>query len=80
MKGAFVFPETRIRENLVRTYFHYIHPFFPIIDVQDFLPKHENGALDKIGAHLLWSVYLAASNVSIPLALALFNTDHAYAC
>ncbi|KFZ17829.1 hypothetical protein V501_01538 [Pseudogymnoascus sp. VKM F-4519 (FW-2642)] len=62
LKGAFVFPEARIRDELVRTYFHYVHPFFPIVDVQDFLPNHESAALDRISAHLLWSMYLAASN------------------
>uniref|UniRef100_A0A0B7KNF3 Xylanolytic transcriptional activator regulatory domain-containing protein n=1 Tax=Bionectria ochroleuca TaxID=29856 RepID=A0A0B7KNF3_BIOOC len=61
-KGVFVFPEARVRENLVQAYFHYVHPFFPIVDIQDFLPKHESGALDKISTHLLWSMYLAACN------------------
>ncbi|KAK2670487.1 hypothetical protein RAB80_012909 [Fusarium oxysporum f. sp. vasinfectum] len=61
-KGAFVFPEARIRDSLVRAYFHYVHPFFPIIDVQDFLPKHESATLDRVSAHLLWSMYLAACN------------------
>lgn len=63
-KGAFVFPEARVRDSLVRAYFHYVHPFFPIIDVQDFLPKHESATLDRVSAHLLWSMYLAACNVS----------------
>ncbi|KAF5256013.1 hypothetical protein FOXYS1_13536 [Fusarium oxysporum] len=61
-KGAFVFPEARVRDSLVRAYFHYVHPFFPIIDVQDFLPKHESATLDRVSAHLLWSMYLAACN------------------
>lgn len=63
-KGAFVFPEARVRDSLVRAYFHYVHPFFPIIDVQDFLHKHESATLDRVSAHLLWSMYLAACNVS----------------
>ncbi|KAH6867801.1 putative Zn(II)2Cys6 transcription factor [Thelonectria olida] len=62
LKGAFMFPEAGIRDDLVRTYFHYVHPFFPILDAQDFLSKHESGALDRIGAHLLWSMYLASCN------------------
>ncbi|KAJ9418958.1 fungal-specific transcription factor domain-containing protein [Fusarium oxysporum] len=61
-KGAFVFPEARVRDSLVRAYFHYVHPFFPIIDVQDFLHKHESATLDRVSAHLLWSMYLAACN------------------
>ncbi|CAH0056177.1 unnamed protein product [Clonostachys solani] len=61
-KGVFMFPEARVRDSLVRAYFHYVHPFFPIVDIQDFLPKHESAALDKISAHLLWSMYLAACN------------------
>lgn len=68
-KGAFAFPEARVRDHLVRTYFHYIHTFFPILDVQDFLSQYGSAALDKIGPHLLWSVYLAACNVSLPIVM-----------
>lgn len=80
LKGAFVFPEARIRDELVRTYFHYVHPFFPIVDVQDFLPNHESAALDRISAHLLWSMYLAASNVSIHMFIVQSNVDHTFLC
>ncbi|KAH7012816.1 putative Zn(II)2Cys6 transcription factor [Ilyonectria destructans] len=61
-KGVFAFPEPQVRDDLVRTYFHYVHPFLPILDAQDFLSQHESAALDKIGPHLLWSMYLAACN------------------
>ncbi|KAI8658079.1 Zn(2)-C6 fungal-type domain-containing protein [Fusarium keratoplasticum] len=61
-KGAFALPEARIRDDLVRTYFRYVHPSLPIVDAQEFLTKYESASLDKIGLHLLWSMYLAASN------------------
>lgn len=78
LKGAFVFPEVRVRDALVRAYFHYVHPFFPIIDIQEFLPKHEDAALDRIGAQLLWSVYLSACNVSIGICILRFNNPRTY--
>ena len=53
VKGMFVFPEARVRESLARSYFHYVHPLFPNVDSNDFLSKHEDGALDRIGAPLL---------------------------
>ena len=64
-KGAFALPEARIRDDLVRTYFRYVHPSLPIVDAQEFLTKYESASLDKIGLHLLWSMYLAASNVGL---------------
>lgn len=64
VKRVFEFPEARIRDALVRAYCHYVHPFFPILDIDDFLPKHESAALDRIGAQTLWSVYISACNVS----------------
>lgn len=63
-KGVFIFPKTSVCEALVRSYFHHVHPFFPIIDTKAFLVAFEDGQYESIGIHLLWSVFLAASLVS----------------
>ncbi|CRG87289.1 Cutinase transcription factor 1 alpha [Talaromyces islandicus] len=62
LKGVFWFPETPICDALVRAYFHYVHPFFPIIDVGSFLTTYESAKPDELGIHLLWSVFLAATH------------------
>ncbi|KAH7230848.1 putative Zn(II)2Cys6 transcription factor [Fusarium solani] len=61
-KSAFSFPEPVVCEFLVGAYFRYVHPFFPVVDAQSFITNFDSGALDNIGAQLLWSMFLAASN------------------
>lgn len=63
-KGVFAFPKTSVCDALVRLYFHHVHPFFPIINAKTFLVAFEEGQYERIGIHLLWSVFLAASLVS----------------
>lgn len=62
-RGCFDLPTLGIQRELVKAYFHYVHPFFPIVQVSSFLqafgsPEQKGGSL-----HLLWSVFLAAANV-----------------
>lgn len=63
-KAVFTFPKTSVCEALVRSYFHHVHPFFPIINAKAFLVAFKDGQYERIGIHLLWSVFLAASLVS----------------
>lgn len=63
LKGVFLFPEPPICDDLVRAYFHYVHPFFPIIEAVPFLTTYESAKRDELGIHLLWSVFLAATHV-----------------
>jgi hypothetical protein len=46
---------------IIRTYFYYVHPFFPVIDARSFLDMFEN-ARNEVSVHLLWSMFLAAAN------------------
>jgi hypothetical protein len=64
LKGAFSLPEKYVCDQLIRTYFHYVHPFCPIIEAKSFLPAYEKGETDKFGIHLLWCMFLVASHVS----------------
>ncbi|ETS75469.1 hypothetical protein PFICI_12413 [Pestalotiopsis fici W106-1] len=60
-KGVFSLPHKSVSDVLIRIYFHHVHPFFPILNAKTFLAAYEDGAYDRIGIHLLWSVFLAAS-------------------
>jgi hypothetical protein len=55
---------------IIRTYFHYVHPFFPVVDARSFLDLFEN-ARNDLSLHLLWSMFLAAANVWVLFILSL---------
>lgn len=61
-KGVFDLPTPAVCEMMIRTYFHYVHPFFPVVDAHSFLDTFENEP-SKVSVHLLWSMFLAAANV-----------------
>jgi hypothetical protein len=54
-------PPHPLREALVKAYFHYAHPFEPVLDPEDFLDKYSKGHLSLL---LLWSVFMCAASVS----------------
>jgi hypothetical protein len=62
-KGCFLLPsESR---GLVRAYFQYVHPTFPVIDASSFLQHYAAYGLDGINLLLLWSMFsVSASYVS----------------
>ncbi|CAI7635463.1 Transcription factor [Penicillium manginii] len=60
-KGVFDLPTPAVCEMIIRTYFHYVHPFFPVVDARSFLDLFEN-ARNDLSLHLLWSMFLAAAN------------------
>jgi hypothetical protein len=62
-KGCFNLPsESR---ELVRAYFQYVHPTFPVIDASSFLQHYAANGLDGINLLLLWSMFsVSASYVS----------------
>ncbi|WQF80833.1 hypothetical protein CDEST_05847 [Colletotrichum destructivum] len=66
-RGVFELPPQDVCSRLVRLYFHHAHPFFPVIDASAFLDVFENIGAQKLSLHLLWSVFLAAANASIPI-------------
>jgi hypothetical protein len=43
-----------------------VHPFFPVVDAHSFLDAFENQR-NEVSIHLLWSMFLAAANVRVPL-------------
>ncbi|KAJ4178674.1 hypothetical protein NW767_011444 [Fusarium falciforme] len=58
-KGCFSLPPRELREALVRAYFHYNHPFEPVLDPEDFFNKYSKGHLSLL---LLWSMFVSAAS------------------
>ena len=56
-----LWPEPAVRDELVRLFFHYVHPFLPVVDPHDFLHKYGQG-VNSISRLLLWSIFFAAAN------------------
>lgn len=42
-KGALSIPETSFRNELIRSYVEYVHPYMPLIDLHDFLRAVDKG-------------------------------------
>lgn len=64
LKGVFDLPSEEISDMMIQKYFSYVHPFFPVIEVNSFIDNLEN-ARHKLSIHLLWSIFMAAANVSV---------------
>ncbi|KAK0629368.1 fungal-specific transcription factor domain-containing protein [Bombardia bombarda] len=59
-KGAFTLPPPQLRSALIRSYFHHVHPFSPILDPDGFILEYEKGRMMSL--LLLWSMFLAAAS------------------
>lgn len=79
LKGAFALPSLSVRDSLIRAYFHYVHPFLPIIEVNAFLERYSTTTPQDLSVLLLWGMFLAAANVQKPLSIifCLGSTDQA---
>lgn len=61
-KGAFTVPETSLRNELLRSYVQFVHPFCPVIDLKDFLtPIEQNDGTNQISLLLLQAVLFAGT-------------------
>ncbi|PSN73367.1 hypothetical protein BS50DRAFT_672268 [Corynespora cassiicola Philippines] len=61
LRGIFDLPTPEACEMLIRDYFNYVHPFFPVVEARSFIEQLET-SLHNLSIHLLWSIFLAASN------------------
>ena len=62
IKSAFDIPEPQIRNQLLTAYAQWVHPFGPMLDLEDVLSAiFSNGETGKISLLLLQSMFLAAS-------------------
>ena len=61
-KGAFLIPETNLRNELLRCYVQYVHPYLPLLELEDFLGAiGKNEETNTISLLLFQSVMFAAS-------------------
>ena len=63
-KGAFSLPSEDVCDDLVRYYFHHVHYLFPVVDAISFLNEYVKNGCQNISLLLIWSMFLAAANVS----------------
>jgi hypothetical protein len=62
-KGALTVPEVSLRNELLRSYLEYVHPFMPLLELHDFLSIIErgNGAAGKLSLLLFQAVMFAGT-------------------
>ena len=61
-KGAFIIPDTGFRNELLRCYVQYVHPYLPLVDLEDLLTTIEkNQSTDTVSLLLFQAVMFAAT-------------------
>ena len=62
-KGALTIPEVGLRNELLRSYLEYVHPFMPLLELHDFLSIIErgNGTTGKLSLLLFQAVMFAGT-------------------
>ncbi len=59
-KGCFSLPDNS--DDLLRAYFRFVHPSFPILDGPSFLRDYALGGTQKLNLLLLWSMFSVAAS------------------
>ncbi|KAJ9611286.1 hypothetical protein H2200_004469 [Cladophialophora chaetospira] len=59
-KGCFSLPSNS--DELVRSYFRFVHPSFPVLDGPSFLRDYAAGGTSKLNLLLLWSMFSVAAS------------------
>lgn len=62
-KGVFTMPQKNTCTELLRVYFHHIHPIMPIVDVKILIDLNQSFQTNERNLLLLWSMFFAATNV-----------------
>ena len=70
-KGAFSIPGTQLRNELLRSYVKCVHPFMPLLDIQDFLHKIQNEDSSHQISLLVFQAVMFAATAFIDLKLVL---------
>lgn len=61
-KGAFLIPEPNVRNELLRCYVQYVHPYLPLLDLEEFLTAiSKNDGSSTVSLLLFQAVMFAAS-------------------
>ena len=62
MKGALSLPQPPLQIELLRKYVQYVHPFLPLLDLEDLLqPVYDNGNSTQVSLLLFQAVMFAAT-------------------
>ncbi|KAF2796166.1 cutinase transcription factor 1 alpha [Melanomma pulvis-pyrius CBS 109.77] len=62
-KGALTIPKTTLRNEMLRAYVEFVHPYMPLLDLHDFLTviDQPDGSLGKVSLILFQAVMFAGS-------------------
>ncbi|KAF4340668.1 cutinase transcription factor 1 beta [Fusarium beomiforme] len=66
-RGALAIPNTKLRNALLRSYFTHIHPFMPVIDMDEFLRAIESDGRYHRISFLLFQAVMFAGAACIPM-------------
>jgi hypothetical protein len=69
-KGALTLPTKQVCDRLILVFFHHVYPFLPVVDANAFLRHYAQHGCNNMSLLLLWSMFLAAANVRMPIAVA----------
>ncbi|KAB8218256.1 C6 transcription factor [Aspergillus novoparasiticus] len=61
-KGVFNLPRSDTCDELLRAYFHHVHPILPVVDVTSVLSSYPSGESNQCNLLLLWSMFFVAAN------------------
>lgn len=60
-KGAFIIPAPELRNELLRCYVHFVHPYLPVVDLDELLSAIERNQPDLTVSLLLFQAVIFAS-------------------
>ncbi|KAL6897484.1 fungal-specific transcription factor domain-containing protein [Trichoderma evansii] len=61
-KGVFTLPQKSTCNELLRAYFHHVHPIMPVVDASVLLKLHQTGKASEWNLLLLWSMFFVAAS------------------
>lgn len=62
MKGALTIPDVTLRNELLKSYVHYVHTYMPLLDLEDFLQTiYQNGGINRLSLLLFQAVMFAGT-------------------
>lgn len=72
-KGVYTLPKNDTCDGLIAAYLLHVHPIMPVIEADELLLHYHAGKLQSYNLSLLWSIFFAATNVSLLASLSLFG-------
>ncbi|BCR90820.1 putative C6 transcription factor (Ctf1B) [Aspergillus chevalieri] len=62
MKGALTIPDVNLRNELIKSYIHYVHTYMPLLDLEDFLQTIiQNDGMNRMSLLLFQAVMFAGT-------------------